>query len=233
MDGRKRLSQKNCFCFLRIGAYFAGIVANQQRRLLLATRNAHKTGEVRAILGPDWIVEDLLGHPELPEVEETGTNFADNAALKALAGSGHFPEGWVIADDSGLEVDVLGGAPGVYSARYAGPGADDEKNRQHLAAELARALDQPLSAMLPPQTGRFRCCIAVALAGKLMGRFFGAVEGHVVARPSGAGGFGYDPMFIPLGYKQTFAELPAEVKNRLSHRGEALALAAAFLQAQS
>lgn len=204
----------------------------QQRRLLLATRNAHKTGEVRAILGPDWLVEDLTTHSGLPEVEETGTNLAENAALKALAGSNHFPEGWVIADDSGLEVDALGGAPGVYSARYAGPGADDEKNRRHLAAELARVLDLPPPLMVPPQTGRFRCCIAVAFGGKLMGRFFGAVEGHVTATPSGAGGFGYDPMFIPLGYEQTFAELPAEVKNRLSHRGEALALATAFLQAQ-
>ena len=92
--------------------------------MLLATRNAHKTGEVRAILGEGWTVEDLLAHPELPEVEETGVTFAENAALKAVAGSRHFPDGWVIADDSGLEVDVLGGEPGVYSARYAGPGAE-------------------------------------------------------------------------------------------------------------
>ena len=120
----------------------------------------------------------------------------------------------------------------MYSARYAGPGADDEKNRQHLAAELGRVLDQPSSTTLPPQTGRFRCCIAVARGGKLMGRFFGAVEGCIIATPSGAGGFGYDPMFIPSGYTQTFAELSSEAKNRLSHRGKALALAAAFLQAQ-
>ena len=110
------------------------------QKILLATRNAHKTQEVRAILGDGWSVEDLLAHPELPEVEETGTTFAANAALKAVAGSRHFPDGWVIADDSGLEVDALGGAPGVYSARYAGPGADDEANRQKLVRELRAAL---------------------------------------------------------------------------------------------
>ena len=185
------------------------------QRLLLATRNAHKTGEVRAILGPAWAVEDLTAHADLPEVEETGVTFAENAALKALAASGHFPEGWVIADDSGLEVDVLGGAPGVYSARYAGPDADDEKNRRHLARELARvpggttvpaatapttpgpAPHMPSTDLSLAVTARFRCCIAVARAGKLMGHFSGAVEGRVVPTPAGGGGFGYDPDVHP------------------------------------
>lgn len=200
------------------------------RHLLLATRNTHKTGEVRAILGPEWVVVDLAAHPELPEVEETGANFADNAALKVLAASAHFPEDWIIADDSGLEVDALGGAPGVFSARYAGPGADDEKNRRHLATELARVAAEPGSG--EPSAGRFVCCIAVARAGKLLGSFFGRVEGRVIVTPAGRGGFGYDPMFIPEGYNQTFAELPLEVKNRLSHRGQALELATDFLRAQ-
>ncbi len=190
------------------------------RKILLATRNAHKTGEVRAILGDGWTVEDLLAHPELPEVEETGTTFAENAALKALAGSRHFPDGWVIADDSGLEVDALGGAPGVISARYAGLDADDEANRQKLVREL-RAVLVPGSGHAP--AARFRCCIAVARGGELVGQFDGAVEGVVIPAVRGEGGFGYDPMFIPAGYQDTFAELPAEVKNRLSHRGEALA----------
>ncbi len=197
-------------------------------RLLLATRNAHKTGEVRAILGDGWIVEDLLAHPGLPEVEETGTTFAENAALKALAGSQHFPEGWVIADDSGLEVDALGGAPGVYSARYAGPEADDEANRQKLSRELRAAL-QAAPGRLP--TARFRCCIAVARGGEMAGHFDGTVEGLVIPVARGEGGFGYDPLFIPEGYQDTFAELPAEAKNRLSHRGKALRLAADFLRA--
>ena len=197
------------------------------RKILLATRNAHKTGEVRAILGDGWIVEDLLTHPELPEVEETGTTFAENAALKALAGSGHFPDGWVIADDSGLEVDALGGAPGGISARYAGPEADDEANRQKLVREL-RAVLVPGSGCAP--AARFRCNIAVARGGELVGQFDGAVEGMVIPAVRGEGGFGYDPMFIPAGYQDTFAELPAEVKNRLSHRGKALAQAVEFLE---
>ena len=195
---------------------------------MLATRNAHKTGEVRAILGADWTVEDLLAHPELPEVEETGTTFAENAALKAVAGSTHFPDGWVVADDSGLEVDALGGAPGVYSARYAGPDADAEANRQKLVRELRAALASA-SGRLP--TARFRCGIAVARGGKVVGQFDGAVEGLVIPAARGEGGFGYDPLFIPEGHQETFAELPAEVKNRLSHRGKALAKAVDFLRA--
>ncbi len=199
------------------------------RRILLATRNAHKTGEVRAILGDGWTVEDLLAHPDLPDVEETGTTFAANAALKAVAGSRHFPTGWVIADDSGLEVDALHGEPGVYSARYAGADADDEANRQKLTRELRAALQQN-PGRLP--TARFRCCIAVARGGEVVGQFDGAVEGLIIPAARGEGGFGYDPLFIPEGYQDTFAELPPEVKNRLSHRGEALRLAAEFLQTE-
>ena len=195
------------------------------QKILLATRNAHKTQEVRAILGDGWNVADLLAHPELPEVEETGTTFAANAALKAVAGSRHFPDGWVIADDSGLEVDALGGAPGVYSARYAGPGADDEANRQKLVRELRAAL-RP--GRVP--TARFRCCIAVARGGELAGQFDGAVEGMVIPAARGEGGFGYDPMFVPAGYQETFAELPGEIKNQLSHRAAALRQAAEYLR---
>jgi XTP/dITP diphosphohydrolase len=200
------------------------------RRLLLATRNAHKTGEVRAILGPDWTVEDLAAHPDLPDVEETGVTFAENAALKALAASAHFPDAWVLADDSGLEVDALGGAPGVYSARYAGPDADDAENRRHLANELWRRLGDGWQS---PQSARFHCNIAVALGGKIAGQFDGVVEGHVVHPEQGKGGFGYDPVFIPEGHNETFGVLPAELKNRLSHRAAALAKAMEFLRAQS
>ena len=196
-------------------------------RLLLATRNVHKTGEVRAILGGGWEVTDLLAHPELPDVEETGTTFAANAALKAVAGSGHFPEGWVVADDSGLEVDALGGEPGVYSARYAGPGASDEDNRQKLTRELRAALQASPGRL---STARFRCCLAVARGGEVVRQFDGTVEGLVIPAARGEGGFGYDPLFIPEGYQDTFAELPPEVKNRLSHRGKALRRAAEFLR---
>ena len=200
------------------------------QKILLATRNAHKTQEVRAILGPGWSVEDLLSHPALPEVEETGTTFAENAALKALAGSRHFPEGWVIADDSGLEVDALGGEPGVYSARYAGPDADDEANRQKLSRELRAVLRLRSGDIM---TARFRCGIAVARGGELAGQFDGVVEGMVIPVSRGEGGFGYDPMFIPAGYQDTFAELPAEIKNRLSHRALALRQAAEFLRGEA
>ena len=200
------------------------------RKILLATRNAHKTQEVRAILGSDWDVADLLSFPDLPEVEETGTTFAENAALKAVAGSRHFPDGWVIADDSGLEVDALGGAPGVYSARYAGPGADDEANRQKLTREL-RAVLKPTTGGIP--AARFRCCIVVARAGEVQARFDGTVEGIIIPVTRGEGGFGYDPMFIPVGYQETFAELPPEIKNQLSHRAAALRQAAEFLSKQT
>ena len=197
------------------------------QRILLATRNAHKTLEVRAILGPAWQVTDLLGRPDLPEVDETGLTFADNAALKALAGSRHFPGGWVLADDSGLEVDALGGAPGVRSARYAGPDATDESNRQMLARELQRVVG-PTYAQ--PQSARFRCAIAVAWDGEVAKQFDGTVEGAIVHPARGESGFGYDPVFVPAGYKKTFAELPADVKNQLSHRGEAMRQTLEFLR---
>ena len=197
------------------------------QKILLATRNAHKTLEVRAILGAAWQVIDLLGRPDLPEVDETGLTFADNAALKALAGSRHFPGGWVLADDSGLEVDALGGAPGVRSARYSGPGATDDSNRQRLARELQRVVG-PTYAQ--PQPARFRCAVAVAWDGEVAKQFDGTVEGAVVHPARGEDGFGYDPVFVPAGYKETFAELPAGVKHTLSHRGAAMRQATEFLR---
>lgn len=200
------------------------------RRLIVATRNAHKTGEIRTILGPGWDVEDLTGRPEWPEPEETGATFAENAAIKAVAASAHFPGAWVLADDSGLEVDALGGAPGVYSARYSGPGATDERNRRHLAAELERAVGAGWRA---PQRARFRCAMAIAKGGEVAAQVDGAVEGHVVHPPQGEDGFGYDPVFAPDGYEATFGVLPAEVKNRLSHRAAALAKAKEFLEEAS
>lgn len=194
--------------------------------LLLATRNAHKTAEVRAILAPTgWTVSDLLAHPDWPEVEETGTTFADNAALKALAASAWLPGAVVLADDSGLEVDALDGAPGVFSARYAGPGADDAANRRRLLAELTR-----VGALGGQPAARFRCHITLARNGTRVADFDGTVEGTLVPAERGTGGFGYDPLFVPEGCQQTFGELSAEVKNHLSHRARALAQAIAFLR---
>jgi XTP/dITP diphosphohydrolase len=184
--------------------------------LLIATKNAHKTGEIRAMLGSEWTLTDLCAHPEIPAPEESGSTFSQNASLKALEASKRF-EGWVLADDSGLCVDALHGAPGIYSARYAGPAASDADNR----VKLLRALD---SFSGPSQrTARFQCVLVLARQGRIEGLFTGVVEGHIVETESGDGGFGYDPLFVPEGYSQTFGELPAETKNSISHRSRALA----------
>ncbi|MEQ1861815.1 MAG: non-canonical purine NTP pyrophosphatase [Chthoniobacteraceae bacterium] len=188
-------------------------------RLLIATKNAHKTAEIAAILGDGWQVEDLTSHPAIEAPEETGATFAENAAIKAVAASQLFP-GLVLADDSGLEVDALGGAPGVISARYAGPGATDADNRARLLREL-RAFPSP---------ARFHCAMVVAREGAVLGTFSGAVEGGIIGAERGAGGFGYDILFVPDGFAQTFGELPAATKNGLSHRARALGQAREFLR---
>jgi XTP/dITP diphosphohydrolase len=195
------------------------------QKLIIATRNRHKTGEIAAILGADWVVEDLTNRPELPEPEENGATFEENAAIKALAASNAL-QGLVLADDSGLEVDLLGGAPGIRSARYAGEKATDKENRDRLLAELAKI--QHIAER--PMTARFRCAMVIAKSGEVLGTFSGAVEGRIVLVEAGAGGFGYDPLFIPDGFDETFAELDAETKNRLSHRARALEQAMAWLQ---
>ena len=190
-------------------------------RLLIATRNAHKTAEIQAILGPDWEVGDLNAHPGVPSPEETGETFPDNAAIKAVAASRIF-DGWVLADDSGLEVDALAGAPGVRSARYAGSGATDADNRAKLLGALAGVRGKARRA-------RFCCAMVLAKAGAVLGTFEGAIEGVIVNGERGEGGFGYDALFVPEGYCETFAQLAAAEKNTLSHRARALEKAAAFL----
>jgi len=167
-------------------------------------------------------VRDLTTLVDAPRVEETGSTFAENAALKAVAISESFPE-LVLADDSGLAVDALNGEPGVYSARFAGEDATDAQNRSKLIGLL-----KTLSAGEFP--GRFRCEMVLASKGEIQSSFSGTVEGIVVPFERGDQGFGYDSMFIPAGYSETFAELPSEIKNRLSHRARALAQVVAFLQ---
>ena len=181
-------------------------------RLLIATKNAHKTGEIRAILGDGWEVEDLNAHPEIPAPEETGDTFLENATIKAVAASQIFP-GLVLSDDSGLAVDALGGAPGVRSARYAGENASAAEHRAKLLAALAGTRER---------TARFRCVMVLAENGAVLGAFDGAVEGAIIAEERGTGGFGYDPLFIPDGYAETFGELLSSLKNQLSHRARAL-----------
>jgi XTP/dITP diphosphohydrolase len=192
------------------------------RQLLLATRNAHKTREFSEILGNEFDVRDLSVELDAPAIEETGATFAENAILKAVGISQRFP-GLVVGDDSGLEVDALEGAPGVYSARYAGRGAKDSDNVTRLLSELRKlSIERPYSA-------RFRCVLAVARDGELIECFEGAIEGAIVEPPRGTGGFGYDPVFQPSGLARTFGEIVPEKKNRISHRANAIRLLRAAL----
>ena len=182
------------------------------RTLLVATGNSHKTVEISAMLGDGFEVFDLSSHPDLPAVDETGTTFLENATLKAVEISEQVP-GMILSDDSGLEVDALKGAPGVYSARYAGENGNDEANNAKLLKDLNGVADR---------TARFRCVIVVAEAGKVLAHFDGKVEGKIIHQGQGDGGFGYDPLFVPDGFEKSFAELGSEVKNGLSHRARAM-----------
>ena len=196
-----------------------------ERILTVATRNSHKTREIQEILGGKFVIRDLTGISEVPEVPETGSTFEENAVLKAVTVS-RYVAGVVVADDSGFEVEALNGAPGVVSARYAGQNATDQDNVRKLLGELSR---------VDPEKRRsraaFQCVLAVAKNGELLGTFAGRVDGTIVREPRGDGGFGYDPVFVPNGFDQTFAELPASTKNQLSHRARALEKARPFLEA--
>jgi XTP/dITP diphosphohydrolase len=174
------------------------------------------------MLGPGWDVRDLTSLSDAPQLHETGVTFAENAAIKAITISQTLT-GLVLADDSGLVVDALDGAPGVYSARFAGEDASDAQNR----FKLIGLLKELGSAQF---TARFQCEMVLASDGEILSSFSGKVEGTVVPFERGTGGFGYDSMFIPAGYPQTFAELRPEIKNSLSHRARALAQVLAFLR---
>ena len=190
--------------------------------LTLATRNAHKAREIAQILPERYVVHTLADHPEAPEVEETGKTFAENAQLKACGVSAVVP-GLVLADDSGLCVDALGGYPGVLSARYAGEHGDDNANNAKLLYELMHMLGHA------PFTARFICAMCLAEGGKPLATFTGKVEGTISLTPAGCGGFGYDPIFIPDGHFATFAEIPASIKNQISRRADALRQLAGYL----
>jgi XTP/dITP diphosphohydrolase len=191
--------------------------------LLIATRNAGKLREFRSLLSDLPI--HLLSLKEFPlttDVAETGATFAGNAALKARVYAGQTGR-WTLADDSGLEVDALDGAPGIFSARYAGEGVLDAERNARLLAELASATDAARRA-------RFVCCIAFADAeGNIINISTGICEGRIAYEARGAQGFGYDPLFIPDGYAQTFGELSDGIKQQIGHRARALANARAFL----
>jgi XTP/dITP diphosphohydrolase len=195
--------------------------------LLFATRNAHKRAEVQTILGSQFKVNYLAAYPEIPSISETGTTFQENAILKAQAVSKRQP-GFVIADDSGLEVDALGGAPGIHSARYVGPNASDKEKIAKLLEELAR-----IGTAKDARRARFRCVLSLAHNGKVLELFEGVVEGQISDHPRGSFGFGYDPIFIPTGFQQTFGELTPAEKNQLSHRAHALEKLRTFLSTLS
>ena len=184
--------------------------------LVVATRNRHKTHEIQYILGPGFKVRDLGAHPDISEIRESGTSFEENAKLKALAASRQLPA-LVIGDDSGLEVDALGGAPGIYSARYAGANATARDKIDKLLHELER-----VRATDDRRRARFRCVAALARNANLLETFEGIVEGTIANEMRGDYGFGYDPIFIPEGFEQTFGELPKDVKNAISHRAKAI-----------
>lgn len=182
--------------------------------ILLATRNRHKTREIQTMLGEGVLVTDATQIDYLPEIEETGVTFEENAKLKA-EGISRCIEGLILADDSGLEVDALGKEPGVYSARYAGVECTDEMN-------TVLVLKKMEGVPHGQRTARFRCVLVVAEGGRMLASFDGTVEGILATEIRGGGGFGYDPIFIPLGYDQSFGELSSDTKHTMSHRSRAL-----------
>jgi XTP/dITP diphosphohydrolase len=214
--------------------------------VLLATRNAHKVAEIRALLGAEFRYLTLADLPGAPALPETGATFAENARQKALALAAWVraqrPPGvpgpgtpvWVLADDSGLEVDALGGRPGVHSARFAALDTGQPENSRDADnnAKLLRLL-----AGLPAEKrqARFRCAVALVSVwteddcGEAVQLFEGTCEGRIGFTPRGEHGFGYDPLFEPEGMNRTFAELGEAEKNRLSHRARALVQARAWL----
>ncbi len=174
------------------------------------------------MLSGRYSVLDLNSVEGLPTVEETGTNFLENATLKAVQISEHI-NGIILSDDSGLEVDALDGRPGVYSSSFGGEEGNHAKNNARLMLEMQNVPASKRSA-------RFRCVMVVAKNGQVLAHFDGSVEGRVIDKLRGEKGFGYDPLFIPEGYDATFAELGDDVKNTLSHRSRALAKVVAWLE---
>jgi len=193
-------------------------VSNFLMNIILATTNKKKIEEIRNIFKDVGIFLDniftLKDFPEYSDVVEDGETFEANAVKKAKTIAGRTGI-TAIADDSGLEVDALGGAPGVFSARYAGEPSDDNKNIEKLLKEMELFSDEK-------RTARFVCCIALATPDGDVKIFFGYVEGMIGREPRGENGFGYDPIFYPQGYDRTFAEMDEDEKNAISHRGQAI-----------
>jgi XTP/dITP diphosphohydrolase len=199
-----------------------------ERALVIGTHNHKKGLELAELLAPQgFSVVTLDDLPDAIEVVEDGDSFEANAQLKASRQAVHLGR-WVMADDSGLEVDALGGAPGVYSARFAGPNATDEDNNRLLLKKLA-------DTSLEKRTARYVCHAAVAdPAGEIRAESHDICRGRIRFEPSGTNGFGYDPLFEIIEYHQTFGELGQHVKRALSHRSRALrAIVPKLLQLKS
>jgi len=201
--------------------------ADQATRLVLATKNAGKVREFKQLFAALPLeVVSLSELPPLPEVVEDGDSFEHNAAKKAreIAAA---TRALVLSDDSGLEVDALGGRPGVHSARYAGAGCSDQDNNDKLVSELTPVPEAE-------RTARYRVVLALAdptgPLGDAVHLEAGSCEGHIQLAPAGQGGFGYDPHFVPEGYACTMAELGAAEKNRISHRARAAEKMRAYLE---
>ena len=184
-----------------------------------ATTNAGKLREFRMAASDVCRIEPLPGLAAIPAPEETGSTFKENAIQKALWYGAH-TGGWLFAEDSGLEVDALGGAPGVYSARFAGESATDDENNRRVLALLGNN---------PSRTGRFVCVIALVKAGELVQTFSGVVEGEILHEARGSNGFGYDPLFFYPPFNCSFGEVDRDRKQTVSHRGAALRALLAFL----
>lgn len=230
--------------------------------LVIATNNAHKVDEIRAILGDTLEYRTLRDLPQAPTADETGATFAENARIKShgiarwLLANPRFhsdllttaktspPDAaypssalgrspvWVLADDSGLEVDALAGAPGVKSARFAADELQLGSGNAPDAANNAKLLRLLADVPAARRTGRFRCALALTAVGDALDTFDfdGACEGTLGLAPRGPHGFGYDPLFVPDGFQETFAELGDAQKNALSHRGQALGRLSAWLR---
>jgi XTP/dITP diphosphohydrolase len=182
-------------------------------KLVIATRNAHKLEEIKAIFDFEGLeVSSAFDYPEIPDVVEDGDTFEANAVKKAVE-IAQATGCWAMADDSGLEVDALGGAPGVYSARYAGEPCCYDANNEKLLRELAGCNNR---------LARFRSVIALSDPEGNVQTVDGNCSGMILEELRGSNGFGYDPLFVPEGCGQTFAELSSEVKNSISHRARAL-----------
>ena len=194
--------------------------------LLIATGNAGKVTEIRPVFaGLPINFRTLIDFPEIQDVEETGSTYEENAVLKARAYARQTGL-WALADDSGFEVAALGGAPGVISARYAGAGASDSDRIAFILRQFDRANSDTRSA-------RFVCVAAVADPSSSIANVEqGICEGLIIDHPRGGNGFGYDPIFVPQGFEQTFAELSPAVKNLISHRAKALHAMRSFLEQQ-